>query len=211
MTIDDSKLGSINTTGAGNIVVNVDDGSSDLSNVNIDGTITINDSTADDTITGSSKDDTLNISGGSDSVNLGAGDDSVVLDFSNLSTIDGGSGSDTISLTGSATVTTDGDTFSGAQNATGIEVLDLTALNSGAGFSSDDSIEFNFSTSLLDSLLGSSSGDLTLKLTAEQAEDIQFTTSDNQVHDTTTAGSSSIEDATTYALDADTNLVIDII
>ena len=71
--------------------------------------------------------------------------------------------------------------------------------------------EFNFSKSLVESLVGSISGDLTIKLTAQQAADIQFTTSDNQVHDTTSAGASQIADNTTYALDSDTNLIIDIV
>ena len=144
-------------------------------------------------------------------VNGGSGTDTFTLDFSNVMNINMGGGTDTINLTGSATVANDGDAFTGAQNATLLDTLDLTALNSGGGFNTDDTKEFSFSTSLVEQLLGNSAGDLTIKLTAEQAEDIQFTTSDNQVHDTTTAGASEIADGASYALDGDTNIVIDII
>jgi hypothetical protein len=146
------------------------------------------------------------------SIDLGDGKDNVVLDFSNTSTINTGSGSDTAKLTGTATVANDGDDFSGAYNINGIEVLDLRELNSGGGFSDDNSKEFEITKAFIERLTGSSTGDLTIELKAEQAEDIMFTDKDSNEYNTTdTAQTYHISDNSVYHLDADTDITIDIV
>lgn len=78
MSLDDSILGNTSVTGNGNLIVNADDSSLDLSNVSSTlGTVTINDSASNVTIQGSSNNDILNLSSGDDVANLGAGDDTV--------------------------------------------------------------------------------------------------------------------------------------
>ena len=240
LTIADST-GNETITGTGeNDIVSLSSGDDTVSLGDGDDTINIksSDLTSLDTITGEGGSDTLNITtagtanatnvsvetmnlsdGTNDftlgnnigTVNGGTDADTFTLDFTNVTTINTDAGSDTVNLTGSASVATDGDLFTGASNVNGLEVLDLTALNSGSGFNGDDSVEFSFTTSLIEQLVGNSAGDLTIKLTSDQAEDIQFTTSDSEVHDTTSNGVHSIADNTTYALDADTNILIDII
>jgi hypothetical protein len=229
----DNKLDNIDIEGgSGNDTFSFTDASlSNLDTINAGGgtdTLTISDATtlSDADFTNLSGFEKLQLSDNTNSVTLGSevsgagintvvggsGDDTFTLDFSNVTNIDAGSGNDTVELTGSATVANDGDAFTGAQNAKGIELLDLTQLNSGGGFNSDDSIEFNFDISLIEKLVGSSSGDLKIKLTAEQAEDISFKDKDGNEYNTTDTNQTyHITDDTSYALDSDTNLVIDIV
>ena len=93
-----------------------------------------------------------------------------------------------------------------------MEELDITGLNSGNGFASNDSNELQFTSSMLDNWIGSNSGSFKLTLTAVQAEDISFTDFTTGTERNTTAGSGtdSIVSGTTYNLDADTQLIIDI-
>lgn len=168
----------------------------------------------------------LNLSSASDSIVLDldepsnidgkAGDDNFSLDFSNIGnfTIEGGANSDTISLSGNAVeVTNDLDKlFGNLESFNGIEHIDISSLNGGAGFSSDLDKEFEITNSMVEDWLGSTSGDLKLSLTKEQAENLSFTTSDLQEHNSSISGSAnSIDDGGVYNLDGDTTLTIDLI
>ena len=192
MSIDDSKLGtSINVTGNGNLTVATDDHSTNLSNVDIAGVLTINDTSANDNIDASKNADILNISGGNDTVNLGNGNDTVILDFSNVSTIDGQGGSNTAKLTGS--VTADDSDFNGAQKVSNIDTLDLTGLT----IDGADDKELIITKEMIKSW-SDTDDDITLKLTSDQLENIQVTAEDT----TATEGSASTHevliDAHTY-------------
>ena len=171
--------------------------------------------------------ETLNLTGNADNVTLsgatdldvngGAGNDTFALDFSNIANfdIDGEAGTankvDVNSASG-LNVASDGDEiFGNTEDLSNIQHLDISGLNGGAGFSSDDSKEFAFTTEMLEDWLGASSGELKLTLTSAQAEDISFTDSTSQVHDTTAAGTSQIVTGTSYNLDTDTSLLIEIV
>jgi hypothetical protein len=126
MTVSDNILGTRTVNGTGNLIVNADDASINLSNVNATlGTVTINDSTSDINIIGSAGDDVLNLSSGTDVVNLGASNDTInVADMSNLTiadTITDTSGTDTLNINGSGTIA------STEFNVTGFENLNFSS------------------------------------------------------------------------------------
>ena len=169
----------------------------------------------------------INLSGGADSliisgdeaknINGLGGDDTFSLDFSNIGNfnIDGGANNDKIEFNANTgiSISSDGDSLFSSENFTHIEELDISNLNGGAGFSSDDNKEFNFTSEMLDKWIGSNQGSLKLTLTAAQAEDISFTDSitNSQRNTTVGTGDDSIVTGTTYSLDNDTTLIIDIV
>ena len=217
VTMDFSNLtsaDSIDFGSGGNDTLNLNGGGviNDLDFSNISNLDTLNLSSSNDTITLGSN-TAAAIEGNNDSINGNAGDDTFNLDFSNIGnfSIDGGSDTtgDKVVLTGSVSNVTSDTEFAPAASFENIEELDITGLNSGSGFASDNTNEFIFTSSMLDNWIGSNSGSFKLTLTAAQAEDITFTDQGGQVHDTTDAGLSNIS-STSYSLDADTTLVIDI-
>ena len=127
METDASIVSGKTVSGTGNLIVNANDASVDLSNLNATlGTVTINDSGSDINIIGSAGDDVLNLSSGNDMVNLGASNDTInVADMSNLTSADiitDTSGtSDTLNINGNGTIA------STEFNVTGFENLNFSS------------------------------------------------------------------------------------
>ncbi|MFV0561541.1 beta strand repeat-containing protein [Malaciobacter mytili] len=170
-----------------------------------------------ETLNLSSSDDDISISGDEPTnINGEGGNDTFALDFNNIGSfnLDGGANSDKVKVSGNGiSITNDLDNlFGGAENFTNIEHLDITSLNGGAAFSSDVEKEFEITASMVEEWLGSTNGNLKLSLTKAQAENLSFTTSDSQEHNTSVSGSAnSIDNGGVYNLDADTTLTIDLI
>jgi len=136
--------------------------------------------------------DSLIVSGDEpDIINGLGGDDTFTINFSNLANFDfdGGSGTDTVSVNGTGTgATADGADFGTVTSATftNIETLDLTGLDF-SGFGDDQ--EYLFTDALLDSWNGAGST-FTLKINAEDAENIKFTEQSGTIRDGNGAGDS---------------------
>lgn len=116
MMINDSILASIAVSGAGSLTVNANDASMDLSNVNIGGTLTVNDGVDSQTLTGSANADIFNIDNASVTSDAGAGNDTY--NVSVATNINDASGTDTLNVT-VGSINLSGHTI------TGIETLAL--------------------------------------------------------------------------------------
>jgi len=144
MEVLDTELLSVPVvSGNGSIEVdfeNVEDATTSFSNVNINGTLTINDDTGNRNITGSSNNDILKLNSGNDTVNLGAGDDTVDVNITDLGLSDNitdTSGSDTLNITSSGTI--DSDILVNQVN--GFETLNMSTGNDTISF--DDVTDLN--------------------------------------------------------------------
>ncbi|MFA9372920.1 MAG: beta strand repeat-containing protein [Poseidonibacter sp.] len=133
MTVNDSILGLTTVTGNGNLIVQANDATLDLSNVSSTlGTVTINDLSAS-SITGSAGDDTLNLASGNDTVNLGAGNDSININIENLDINDNitdTSGNDSLTFNNSGTIDS-------------ADVINLNAIETLNMHSGDDTVTFD--------------------------------------------------------------------
>ena len=160
----------------------------------------------------SSGDDSLIISGDeSKNINGLGGDDTFSLDFSNIDNfnIDGGADTDTVKLSGSTSII-DNTEFANTNSFNDIETLDIRNIT----FASDDTQELVFTDELLESWTDSSNT-LKLQLTADQANKIKFTGSDNLDSSTTITydgdtAETSITNGHTYDL-GNANLIIEIL
>jgi Ca2+-binding RTX toxin-like protein len=136
--------------------------------------------------------DSLTLSGDEpDNINGLGGNDTFTINFSNLVNFDfdGGSGTDTVSVNGTGTgATTDGADFGTVTSATftNIETLDLTGLDF-SGFGDDQ--EYLFTDALLDNWNGAGT-DFTIRINAEDAENIKFTEQGGTVRDGNGTGDS---------------------
>jgi Ca2+-binding RTX toxin-like protein len=119
---------------------------------------------------------------------LSGNDDTITLDADNLgdfSSIDGDAGTDTVNFTGTIAASgTEGATF--ASVFTNVEELDF----SGATLSDGD---FTATLADIDTLMGSTAGDITITVSTG---------------DSVTIGGTTYSAANTYALDGDTNLIL---
>ena len=159
--------------------------------------------------------ETLKLSNGANDITLsgdepstvssGSGDDTFTLDFSNVTNIDAGSGNDTAKLTGSATAN-DSD-FSGAQNVKNIDTLDLSSLT----IDGADDKEFIITKEMIQKW---DDGDkkITLKITADQAENFQVTADDSADNsdDSSTVHSSLINNST-YTFSDGSELLVEVV
>ncbi len=126
------------------------------------------------------------------SVNGGTNDDAFTLDFSNVATIDANSGTDTVNLTGSRTA--DDTNFDGASNISNIDILDIRNLT----LDGADDQELIITKEMIQQW-SDSDDDITLKLTADQVENIQVTADDlNDDPDGGTTTFYSLEDTHMY-------------
>jgi hypothetical protein len=143
-------------------------------------------------------------------VNGGTDSDTFTLDFSNLSTIttkDGDAGTDTAAITGTHDLAAD-EVFGTAGDFDNIEVLDLTAMT----INGDDTLEFEITKEIIQDWSSQSDGDLTLKITSDQAENIKVTADDqNDIPDEGTKTFESVEDNHTYDFGDDVTLTVDIV
>jgi hypothetical protein len=168
MTVDDSILGTTNVNGGGNLIVNVNDTSLDLSNISSSiGTVTINDDTNGNNITGSDGNDTLNLSSGNDTVNLGAGDDTInISSMNNLTSSDAitdSSGTDTLNINGNGTIASTDFNVGGFENlnlSSGVDEVTFSDKSSFDTFTNkftnidtgDADDEFSFSSQVTEDL-----------------------------------------------------------
>jgi hypothetical protein len=181
-----SNLDKVNFADNSEITFGTDEASAGISEVNLgDGT---NKATLNDIA------DSSNVQ-----VNGRSGSDEFVLDFSRINQndyqLDGGGGSDTVKATGAWTLSSDMD-FANIDAFDNIESIDLREMT----LSGDDSYEFMFTGSLINSW--SSSNNISLKLTSEQLENIGYTDSTGVYQDSVTAD-------TTYSLQDGAQLIIE--
>jgi hypothetical protein len=137
-------------------------------------------------------------------VNGGSGSDEFVLDFSRINDgdyqLDGVSGSDTVKATGSWSLSGDMN-FAASTAFDNIDRIDLSSLT----LSGDDDQEFMFSGSLVNNWTnnGSDGGSLSLKLTADQLENVGYTDDSGVYHDGVSAGTSyNLENGATLVIEA---------
>ncbi len=217
---DDSNADLSNITTTGLITINSSSNSNTITGSNQDDVINIESSnlTSADTIDANGGTDTLNITtaGTADATNVtvesmnladgtndltlgtnvdtvygGTGDDTFTLDFSNVTTIDANTGSDIVKLTG--TKTADDTNFDGASNISNIDILDIRNLT----IDGADDQELIITKEMIQQW-SDGDDDITLKLTADQAENIQVTADDQ--NDSPDAGT------TTFTLLEDTHV-----
>jgi hypothetical protein len=150
------------------------------------------------------------IGAGFTTVNGGSDTDIFTLDFSNLSTIstkDGGGGTDTAAVIGTHELSAD-EVFGSTGDFDNIEVLDLTRMT----INGADTLEFEITKEIIQDWTSKSDGDITLKITSDQAENIKVTADDqNDSPDAGTTTFESVEDGHTYDFDDGVTMTVDIV
>ena len=162
MTINDSILASIAVDGSGSLTVNANDTLMDLSNVNIGGTLTINDGVDFQTLTGSANSDIFNIDNASVTSDAGAGNDTY--NVSVATSITDTSGTDTLNII-TNNINMSSNTITGIETlALGVTTgttLNATEVSSFTAITGSGSLTVNNAlTSAID--LSSYSGNITL-------------------------------------------------
>jgi hypothetical protein len=216
-TFNDASLSSadIINAGTGTDTLSISDTASltDVDFTNLSGfdTLTLSDN-ANSVILGSEA-----VGAGITSVTGGSASDNVTKSFDSAITVDGGVGTDTVNINETNATAITADTALGANtDFSNIEVLDFSDISLNVGADTSDggtNAEFTITKEMIEAWTGSSDGDLTIKIKSDDEDKIEFVDKDGAKYgsDDTGAVGTTILDNTTYHLDADTDITIDIV